>query len=181
MPRIDNRGNFRGSLQNTAGAVTRARTVKGTNDFLALSKALKEAGRTELRKELHKAMRDTAKPLIPEVRDAAREKLPHGGGLNRRIAKKSYRSQVRTGARTAGVRIVGSKVDPRINEGRVWHPVFGREGKPANGGRNSVVQDVPEAKGYFSETLEKSGPEVRDALLQTLTDFTDRIVREAGR
>lgn len=142
---------------------------KGADDFLALSKALKAAGKTELRKELHKQMRDVAKPLIPKVRDAARNSLPKKGGLNERIARKGYRPQVRTGEKTAGVRIVGAKVDPRINDGRVYHPVFGR--KPG------VVQQVPEARGYFDKTLTDEGSNVRDELLRALDNFTDRIVR----
>lgn len=150
--------------------VARSRnTARGADDFLALSKRLKAAGQTELRKELHKAMSAAAKPLIPKVREAARNNLPKGGGLNERIAKKPLRAQTRTGATTAGVRVVGSKVDPRINEGRVAHPVFGR--KPF------VVQHVPEATGYFSETLAQSGSEVRVELLKVLNDFTARITR----
>lgn len=173
MPRVDNRGNLRGSLQNTTGGPS-ALSVRGTNDFLALSQALKRAGETQLRKELHKAVQAAAKPLIPKVREAAEANLPKQGGLNRRIAKKPYRVQARTGANTAGVRIVGTKVDPRINaQGRVAHPVFGR--------RNStVVQSVPEARGYFDETLSKGAVPTREAVVRALSDFADRIVRERG-
>lgn len=142
---------------------------KGADDFLALSKALKAAGKTELRKELNKQMREAAKPLIPKVREAARSSLPKKGGLNERVARKSYRAQVRTGEKTAGVRIVGAKVDPRINEGRVYHPVFGR--KPG------VVQNVPEATGYFDKTLNDGGPAIREDLLRAFNNFTERIVR----
>lgn len=163
MARSENRGGLRGS------ALSNAQGIKGTNDFLSLSKALKAAGKQDLRKELHKHMRDAAKPLIPKVREAARNSLPKKGGLNERIARKGYRPQVRTGEKTAGVRIVGAKVDPRINDGRVFHPVFGR--KPG------VVQQVPEARGYFDKTLSDEGPAVRDDLLRTLNNFTERIIR----
>jgi hypothetical protein len=153
------------------GAISRAKAVKGAEDLLALSKRLKAAGQKDLRNELHKAMRDAAKPLIPKVRAAARAKLPKAGGLNERIAKKPYRSQVRTGATTAGVRITGTKVDPRINEGRVWHPVFG-DRKPG------AIQRVPSADGYFDDTLRESAPEVQDELRRTFSAFVDRLVRE---
>lgn len=168
MARVDNRGNFRGSAAS-GGLFGGIQSTKGANDFLALSKRLKEAGETGLRKELNKVMRDAAKPLIPKVREAARANLPSGGGLNERIARKPYRAQVRTGTKTAGVRIVGTKVDPRINQGRVYHPVFGR--KPG------VVQQVPDAKGYFDDTLRESGPEVRKAVVDALKDFTKQIAR----
>jgi hypothetical protein len=148
--------------------------VRGTNDFLALSKALKRAGETQLRKELHKAVQSAAKPLIPKMREAARANLPKHGGLNERIAKKPYRVQARTGANTAGVRIVGTKVDPRINnQGRIAHPVFGRPG-------STVVQIVPEARGYFDETLSKGAAPTREAVVKAMSDFADRIIRERG-
>jgi hypothetical protein len=170
----DNRGNLRGSAARSGGL------VEGTNDFYKVSKALKYAGRDQLRKELHKAVRTAAKPLIPKVRAAAKESLPKKNQLNDRIAKKPFRAQTRTGERTAGVRIVGTKVDPRINQGRVWHPVFGRKGKPDDKKKkNSVVQQVPAAKGYFTDTLQNSAPEIRDDVRKALEDFTDRIVREA--
>lgn len=143
------------------------RSVKGANDFLALSKRLKAAGETGLRKELNKTMRDAAKPLIPKVKAAAAAQLPHSGGLAQRIANKPLRAQVRTGAATAGVRIVGTKVDPRIDEGRVFHPVFGHE--------PGVVQSVP--AGYFSDTLENSGPAIRADVLRSLSAFADSITK----
>lgn len=142
-------------------------TSRGAEEFLALSKRMKEAGETGLRKELHKAMTAAVKPVIPKVKQAARDNLPKQGGLNKRIARKPLRAQTRTGARSAGVRIVGSKVDPRINEGRVYHPVFGR--KPG------VVQSVPEAKGYFTDTLNDSASEMRVEVLKVLEDFTRRM------
>src|SRR5438874_1699427 len=141
MARVDNRGNLRGST--TDGGVR----VQGADDFYKLSKALKAAGQAELRKELNKSMRDAAKPLLPKVRAAAAASLPRKNGLNQRIAKKPFRVQTRTGASTAGVRIVGTNVDPRIDEGRLYHPVFGRT--------PGVVQRV--TPGYFSETLSKEG------------------------
>lgn len=145
-------------------------SVRGAEDFLALSRRLKAAGETELRKELHKAVGAAAKPLIPKVKAAAQDKFPQRGGLANRMARKPLRAQTRTGALTAGVRIVGSKVDPRMDEsGRISHPVYGR--KP------NVVQNVPGVAGYFSETLEKAGPEIRGDVLNVLEDFTQRITK----
>lgn len=164
MARIDNRGNLRGSA--SSGGLSGG--VQGADDFLKLSKALKDAGQTGLRKELNKVMRDASKPLIPKVKAAAASELPHSGGLAQRIAKKPYRVQTRTGAQTAGVRIVGTKVDPRIDQGRVYHPVFGR--KPG------VVQSVP--GGYFSETLANEGPTIQAEVLAAFTGFVDRLARE---
>jgi hypothetical protein len=157
------------------GRVSGSGSAQGSEDLLKLSKKLKAAGQKELRKEFHKAMRDAAKPVIPKIRKAARDDLPSAGGLNQRIARKPLRSQVRTGAKTAGVRIAGSKVDPRINQGRVWHPIFGRKGKPKNGGRNSVVQRIPSADGYFDDTIREEASEIRAALRSALDDWTQRV------
>lgn len=153
------------------------RSAQGADAFLLLSKRLKAAGDGELRKELHRAVAAAGKPLIPKIRAAAMRDLPSAGGLNQRIAKKPYKSTVRTGVKTAGLRIVGTKVDPRINQGRVWHPVFGRKGKPKNEGRNSVVQNVPSAAGYFDDTLRESAPQIREDVTEVLADFARRLTR----
>lgn len=145
-------------------------TVRGARDFVAVSKYLKAAGQGGLRKEFHKTVRDAAKPLIPKVRQAARERGPKQGGLNERLAKKPYRVQTRTGTKTAGVRIVGTKVDPRINNlGRIQHPVFGS--------KKRVVQYVPEVKGYFDETLAESGPAVQADVVRAMDEWTRRLLR----
>lgn len=151
-------------------------SIRGAEDFLKLSKALKAAGQKELRNELHKAMKATAKPLLPKVRQSARDSLPKRGGLNERIAKKPYRTQVRTGAATAGVRIVGAKVDPRINQGRLVHPIFGRKGKPKPGQANTAIQAVK--PGYFDEPLKESGPAVREDLIKALETFAATLIKE---
>jgi len=168
MPRIDNRGNLRGSaaaLKGGSGISTR-----GARDFYAVSKHLKEAGQGGLRKEFHKTVRDAAKPLIPKVREAARAKGPKQGGLNEALAKKPLRVQTRTGAKTAGVRIVGTKVDPRINDlGRIQHPVFGRKPK--------VVQYDADLKGYFDDTLAKEAPAVQDAVVRAMVSYVRNLIR----
>jgi hypothetical protein len=142
----------------------------GARDFLAVSKALKAAGETELRKELNKTVRDAAKPLAPKVRESARNSAPKHGGLNERLAKKPYRVQTRTGAKTAGVRIVGTKVDSRINDlGRIQHPVFG--------GKKKVVQYDQNVKGYFDKPLEESGPAISREVVSAMDSFVRKLVR----
>ena len=167
MARIDNRGNLRGSAANASGFGV---STRGARDFLAVSKYLKTAGETGLRKQFHKTVRDAAKPLIPLVRQSARNAGPKKGGLNERLAKKPYRAQTRTGVNTAGVRIVGTKVDPRINDlGRIAHPVFGR--KP------SVVQYDPALKGYFDKPLQAAAPLVQKDVTAAMQDWTSRLLR----
>lgn len=145
-----------------------ARSTKGAEDFLRLSKAMKGSA-PELRKELNKALRTAAKPIIPKIRQSARSNLPREGGLNERFAKKPLRAAVRTGEKTAGVRIQGTKTDPRVNaQGRVAHPVFGRP-------RSTVVQQVPSAVGYFDRPAQDSAPQVRSELVAVLADFKKQL------
>ena len=141
-------------------------SVRGAEDFLALSKRLKATGQGELRKELNKGLRQAAKPLIPRVRAAFRSDLPARGGLGAFMARKPARVAVKTG-RDPGVSVVVSKVDPRLDQGRLSHPVFGR--------RPTVVQRVK--AGTFSDTLQGEGPAIRDDLLAVLEDVADRAVR----
>jgi hypothetical protein len=171
VARIDNRGNFRGSAANSGGSV--GLSSRGARDFLAVSKALKAAGQGDLRKAFHKTVRDAAKPLPAKVKQSARERAPKQGGLNEALAKKPVRVQTRTGNKTAGVRIVGTKVDPRINNlGRIQHPVFGR--KPP------VVQYDQNLKGYFDDPLKESGPAVQAEVVAAMDAFTRRLLRGQG-
>ena len=99
----------------------------GADDFYKLSRALKAASRTDLRREVAKGMRDAAKPLIQKTRQAALRDLPQRGGLARSMATAKQVVQVRTGATTAGVQISMPKVQRGITTGQVRHPVFGRK------------------------------------------------------
>ena len=145
--------------------------VTGADDFLRLSKALKAAGRTELRKGLNKGLREAAKPLIKDVKAAALRDLPKRGGLAKQVASSPIRAQVRTGTQTAGVRITGKGQGLRgTNRGKVRHPVFGHRDR-------FVEQDVK--PGWFDKTLQQGAPRVRPFLEQAMQDVADRIVKEA--
>lgn len=149
-------------------------SVRGADDFFRLSKALKRAGRGDLRKELNKAMKDAAKPLIEKTRAEARSSLPSRGGLAEQVAKEPARVQVRTGAQTAGVRIVVGKRRGgarSTDTGTIRHPVFGT-------GR-WVTQRVD--GGWFSDTLRDSAPAVRPSLERVLQDMAQKVVNDVKR
>ena len=154
------------------GPLGNARAAKGVDDFYKLSKVLKEAGNKGLRSELHKMVREPAKQVIPKVKQAAGQ-IRGRGGVGAHYAKKPIRAQTRTGAKTAGVRVVMSKTDPRVDaQGRIAHPVFGRP-------NSTVVQTIPGAKGFFSDTISENAPQIRDGFVRALSEFTDRVVRQA--
>ncbi len=145
--------------------------IRGADEFLRVSKALKAAGQTELRKELNKAMRDGARPLVPIAKQSARSQLPTRGGLAAQVAGEPIRVQVRTGAQTAGVRIVvgrrkgGSR---GANRGVIRHPVFGNR---------EVWVNQPVDPGWFDEAMQKAAPEVRPDLERAL----ERVAKEVAQ
>lgn len=147
--------------------------IRGADDFLRLSKALKEAGRGDLRKELTAGLKAAAKPLIAKSRQEAKQRLPHRGGLADRVARAPQRVQVRTAMQTAGVRIVvgKSKSGARAaNEGLVRHPVFGNR---------SVWVTQKVKSGWFDEPMKAGAPEVRPELEAAIERIARKIVREA--
>lgn len=148
--------------------------VRGADQFLALSKALKHAGRTELRKGLNKGVKQAAKPLIPKARAQAIARLPQGGGLARQVSKEPMRIQTRTGQFTAGVRVVVGKKQggaQMANRGFIRHPVFGNR-------ENWVGQEV--RPGWFDDTMKASTPDVRRELMDAMEAIAQQVVREAG-
>lgn len=152
--------------------------VRGAEQFLKLSKALKNAGRTELRKELTRGLQRGTKPLIPKAREAARTDLPHRGGLAAQVSKEPMRVQVRTGA-NPGVRVVvgnrkgGSRA---ANQGRLRHPVFARPGTSRDQWTWVTQRLRP---GWFDRAMRRNARGVRPALEQAIEDVAKRVVREA--
>lgn len=147
--------------------------VRGADQFLRLSKALKHAGSVELRKELNASLKRVAKPLIAKTRQEALRRLPKAGGLAAQVAKEPQRVQVRTGARTAGVRIVVGKRKGGArgaNKGVIRHPVFGNREVWVN-------QKVP--SGWFDDPLKASAPEVRRGLERAIESVAEQVIREA--
>lgn len=145
--------------------------VRGTEQFIRLSKALKAAGETELRKELNKGMKRAAKPLIPKARAEARKRLPKRGGLADQIAKEPARVQVRTG-KNPGVRLVIGKKRGgarAANKGLIRHPIFGTD--------RWVEQPVP--PGWFDLPMQKAGPSIRDDVHQAMEDVAEKVARKA--
>ena len=136
--------------------------ANGSIELRALAVRLREAGDTRLLAEMVGALKAGAKPLISDVRDAAVRDLPHTGGLAARVAASSMTTSVRTGPRTAGVRLTGrSKAGRQLDRGFVDHPVFGDRGV-------WVHQGVPQATGWWSRTLAERSPAVTPYLLAVM-------------
>jgi len=141
---------------------------QGSEHLAALGKRLKTVGDKTLRRELLRGLKAGAEPLVVAVADAARSQLPKRGGLNEQVAGQKVKVQVRTGARTAGVRLTTTAPDTsQTDSGFVRHPTFGNRKK-------WVTQRIPAAKGWWSKTLADGGPAVQPEL----TAVMDRIATE---
>lgn len=156
--------------------------VDGADQFLALSKALKAAGRTELRRELNNGMKRAARPLVKVAKDAARNTFPSSGGLAAREAKIPFRPQTRTG-RDPGVSIVapGKYVVGKTTNanGTFRHPVFA-SGDQTRREWTWVTQRLGN-QGWFDEAMTGAAPMVVRELEQALQNIADQVVRGAGR
>ena len=141
----------------------------GSKQLAALAVRIKAAAPTGLRVQLLRGLKAGAAPLIPLVHDAALAKLPHGGGLNEQVAGQKVTVSVRTGAKTAGVRLVTRAPDTKMTDsGFVRHLIYGRRGK-------WVTQKIPAAKGWWSDTLAKSAPAVTPALMAAMKTVSKQI------
>lgn len=153
--------------------------VRGVDDFLRLSKALKQAGDKELRKALHKGMQQATKPLQTKAARELSAALP--GPLKARGAAVKQVAKVKTG-RDPGVTVgvqygrrgrgLGASNARMVNRtGQVRHPVFGNRERWANtrvGGQ-----------GWFDRTYERGASEIRGELEQVMEDVAEQVVRRA--
>ena len=134
----------------------------GSAQLAGLAARLKATGDKGLRVELLRGLKEGAKPLVEKVAEAARAQLPKKGGLNEQVAGQKVKVQVRTGARTAGVRLTTSAPDTsQTDKGFVRHPVFGSRKK-------WVTQQIPAAKGWWSQTLADGGSDVQPELMAAM-------------
>lgn len=129
----------------------------------ALQRKLKAVDARDLRRELNRALREGAAPLVQDARDAARDSLPRAGGLNERIASKPTSiSVMQAGVR---VRVKGSDA-ASINRGRISHPVFGNR---------DVWVRQPVRAGYFTDRMRREAPKVRPDLIRAMDRVAEKI------
>ncbi|HEY3006164.1 MAG TPA: hypothetical protein VGJ44_27695 [Kribbellaceae bacterium] len=145
--------------------------ITGGEQFAALARDLRQAGRTDLRKELYKAINRRAKPMAADVMKAPPKYLPSGYaavlGLKVKVRKRS-------GGASPGVRLVGSAFTPGgsprelavLNRGRLRHMLFGDAG---------FWFDQAVKPRFWDEPLEKDAPKVRKELLRAIRDVARRL------
>ena len=178
----------------------------GSAQLAALAARLKVAGEKGLKLELSRGLKAGASPLIRMAGEAARAKLPHGGGLNEQVAGQKVTVSVLMGARTASVRMTTTAPDTKQTDaGGVRHPVFARKtvtktkdakgkttktnayfggsGLGYSGGLGYgdgtkvkwVYQEIPNAKGWWSQTLAHGAPVVTPELTAVMERISAQI------
>jgi hypothetical protein len=129
----------------------------------ALQRKLKQVDRADLRRELNRGLRDGAKPLVQHARDAARDNLPHAGGLNERVASRPTTISIAQG----GVRVRVKGVDAAsTNRGRLRHPVYGNR-------EVWVTQTIQ--PGWFTDRMRQKAPGVRPDLIKAMDRVAQKI------
>ena len=144
--------------------------IEGADKLAVLAARMKEAGDPArgFRKELQKALRDAAKPLVNDVKRSIRANLPRKGGLAEHVIRTRIGVRTRLSMSTAGVRIAASSKDYNLrtmDRGIVRHPLFGNR-------NHWYSQRIP--IGWWSKPLESGAPEVREQLVRTIDEFTER-------
>jgi len=156
--------------------------ITGTVEFADLSRRLKEAGETGLRRQLYKAINKAAEPLADEISSAGHLKpyLPDpyaavlAADLKVRVYKRSGRDPhltIRAEGREHKRKLV--QLDER---GILVHPVF------AQGPRRGWTwrpQFSHVRQGFFTDPVEQCAPAVRKEILGAMRETKRKL--EAGR
>ena len=149
-------------------------TVTGAEGLARLARAVKAAGRNDLRKDLLRGVRKGSKPMIPDARAAAAESLPHRGGLAADVAGAKWVVRTRMQGRGAGVRITGTWTSEgrlhdlsKLDTGLLRHPVYGH--------RKQRWQAQAIRPRWFSDAMEALAPEIRDELLEVIDEVAQRL------
>lgn len=156
--------------------------ITGADQFYRLSKALKAAGRTGMRRELNAAMRRGAKPLVKVAKDAAADVFPKSGGMSQRESTIKFRAVTRTSLNLYGVRIeaAGRYVAAKTTNktGSFRKPVFADKSQPKNTW-TWADQEIPGSEGWFDRAMTGAAPLVRPELEKAIENVAHEIVRGA--
>lgn len=150
--------------------------VSASERLHTIAARLRAEGEVGVQREMAAALRLAVRPLIAQVRGAAYVSLPRRGGLNEEQGNQRITTSVLTGARSAGVRLrTRTRGSMQTDQGFVRHPVPSR-GAPRADWR-WVQQEVPQAEGWWSKTLERESPALTPALVKVMDGISARIQR----
>lgn len=126
--------------------------VMGADSLAAVARDIKAVADRDLKRKMLAGMRHAGEPMKDAARAAARERLPHTGGLNEFVAASTFSIRTRTTGKNVGVRLQGAKKGHDLkatDRGKLRRPVFGHTDR-------WVLQQIP--PGWFSDA-----PQLSDA------------------
>lgn len=151
-------------------------SVRGSEDLEALARRLKDAGETELRKELLRGIRASNKATILKIRESALANLPRRGGLAELVAKSQIGTRASLSGSKVGVRIRGLNKSVRglnsMNAGAIRHPVFA-DGEKSRDEWTWVNQRV--TPWFFTKPIEHDLPHIRTSIQRVMADVARKI------
>jgi hypothetical protein len=142
--------------------------ITGGEELGDLSRALKSAGATDLRRELYRGINRATKPLKAKAQQAAGANLPQSGGLAALVGRSKFSTRTLAG-RDPRVSITVKGTALATDKGYVSHPVFGNRG--------AWVRQPVSGAGWFSNTMRESASDVRKEILEAMEDVADQIRR----
>jgi hypothetical protein len=139
--------------------------IRGGKQVPALAAAMQDLGRRGIRNDVQAALLEAGKPLADAARRNAAATLPKRGGLAGVIASSTITVTPLAHLGQAGVRIQAFGHDPRIDQGKLRHPVYGHD------------RWVPQAvrPGWFTKAMERAGEPVRAALVRAVDRVLGRL------
>lgn len=157
------------------GPISNARGAYASRRLAETAAALRELGDRGMTRRFRAGVRLAAKPLVAEVRQAARDQLPKSGGLNEHVASQRITTSTLLSARTAAIRLRMPFIDAQESDsGYIRHPVFASPDKTRKEW-TWVRQDIPNAAGWWSKTLQHAGPRVTAELLTIIKATSEEI------
>jgi hypothetical protein len=145
------------------------------SELESIAAYLRQQADGELLRDLTRAMRDAVNPVIPQIREGLRPKMPdrYADVLAEDVI---LQVRVRT-ARSPGVTLVARERGTvsgkrrrlwRLDRGVLEHPVFGDRGD---------WKEQPVEPGWFTQPPEQAAPRVE----QALADVLERVEYEVDR
>ena len=133
--------------------------ITGGEKLAALSRALRAAGETGLKRQLDQDVHKAVAPLPAAIRASALATLPRRGGLAAKVAGSKVTIRRRSGAVNPGIRV--STTHPfrigKMDRGAFRHPVFADTSKTRDQW-TWVEQKVP--PGWWTTPTDRVRPQV---------------------
>ena len=148
-------------------------SVTGAADFAALSRRLKEAGETGLRRELYRAISKAARPLADEISSTTHldPYMPNryaavlAADLSVTVSRRTGNDpgvSIRAKGRTHGRKL------QQLDAGVITHPLWGNR-------EHWFRQRAAMRAGFFTDPAEQAAPDMRDAILGAMRETARKV------